>query len=110
MMLRLEFFGAQMEGAWNGPGVFIEFEGIPEIEDQDVFARIEPLLQLFGRDAYNGQVTEKPFPLEIFEQNKEGDAHGDDPAYPWTYSRRPGGQVFNFAAELEAKTRKEKGP
>jgi len=109
-MLRPEFFGAQAEGSRNGLGLFIKFEWIPQIDNQDVLTGIKPLFHLFGRDTCNGQVTEKPFPLKVFQQNVASDARGNDQAHPRTYPRRPGGEGFDFSAEPEAKTHKEKGP
>ena len=79
VMLRFKVFNGKVEGARNGLRLFTEFNGIPKIEDQDVLTGVKLLFDLFGRDPYDGQVTEKALSLKIFGQDISGNAHGNDP-------------------------------
>ena len=62
----LEFFQRDIKGPGNHIRIGIEFERVPNIQEQEVFPGIEFVFQLFRSDAGHAQGAEEPLPFKNF--------------------------------------------
>ncbi len=89
----------------------MKFEGIPQVNDEDIFTGVELLLYFLGRDPSDGQPVKEPSPAEIFRQDESKDAEGNDQAHPRTRSQGMSRKtLMEFMTELVSETREQKNP
>jgi hypothetical protein len=93
MILLLKVFNGEMESTRNGMRFRLKFNGLAQIQNQEIFTLIKPLFDLLRSDSRDGEPTKEPLALKILPYDIGGQTHRNKQPHPRTHAAGPDGQI-----------------